>query len=81
MKQGATVCHDAQKEDDSCSNQFYVDYSIPDHLSYYDIDFSGNILKCQNWWWLEHDIPYNLKFKQSMFSGIMSGPTNMRGLN
>ena len=48
MKQGATVCQDSQKEDDKCSNQFYVDYSIPDHLSYYDIDFSGNILKCQN---------------------------------
>ena len=48
VKSGFTVCKDGSgKEDMKCSDQYYVDPSIPDHITYMDIDFTSNILKCQ----------------------------------
>ena len=47
LKQGATICHDDSAEDNKCSDQYYADLSVPDHLSYYDLDFAGTILSCQ----------------------------------
>jgi hypothetical protein len=47
VKQGFKVCNDATAEDKTCSDKYKADVDIPDHISYYDIDFAGIILACQ----------------------------------
>jgi hypothetical protein len=47
LKAGPHMCKDATDEDKNCSNQYLVDVNILDHISYYDIDFTGIMLACQ----------------------------------
>lgn len=46
-KDGYVVCNDNQGEDKSCSDQYRLDTSVLDHVSYYDIDFTSITLACQ----------------------------------
>jgi pimeloyl-ACP methyl ester carboxylesterase len=47
LKEGGRVCSDGGSEDKSCSDQYWVDLDVTDHLSYFDLDFTGTILTCQ----------------------------------
>lgn len=48
LNSGYFDCNDdGSREDPNCSNKFIANVVITDHLSYYDIDFSGIILGCQ----------------------------------
>ena len=46
-KEGAHICNDASGEDKKCSDQYLADVDVLDHLTYFDIDYTGIILACQ----------------------------------
>lgn len=46
-KSGFLTCKDDSGEDKNCSDKYKTDTDVLDHVSYYDIDFSGIILLCQ----------------------------------
>lgn len=46
-REGHVICNDTTGEDKNCSDKYKVDGNVLDHVSYYDIDFSGIILACQ----------------------------------
>jgi len=47
LKKGYKICNDASSEDKSCSDKSLTDLNVLDHLTYYDIDFTANVLGCQ----------------------------------
>jgi hypothetical protein len=47
VKAGPYVCNDKSGEDKKCSDTYRLDTDVLDHVTYYDIDFSGIILACQ----------------------------------
>lgn len=46
-KKGYKICNDASGEDKTCSDKYKTDVDVLDHLTYYDIDFTANVLGCQ----------------------------------
>lgn len=46
-KEGGYICNDASGEDKKCCDTYRLDTDRLDHLSYYDIDFTGIVLSCQ----------------------------------
>lgn len=46
-REGHVVCNDVTGEDKACSDKYKIDGNVLDHVTYYDIDFSGIILACQ----------------------------------
>jgi hypothetical protein len=47
VSEGGVVCNDAAGEDKKCSDKNRLDTNTLDHVSYYDIDFTGIVLACQ----------------------------------
>jgi hypothetical protein len=46
-KEGAHICNDASGEDKKCSDQYLADVDVLDHVTYFDIDYTGIVLACQ----------------------------------
>ena len=47
VKDGHVICNDVTGEDKSCSDRYLTDVDVFDHLSYFDIDYTGIITACQ----------------------------------
>lgn len=49
IKAGYITCNDnSTKEDNNCSDKYKNDAMVLDHLTYYDIDYTGVVLECQS---------------------------------